>query len=71
MALFDGQLDVVDFLAIEYHEKKEREKKIQKVIEYVKQNGNSVVDLNPICYQLKIRLTAEEVQYICEQCEED
>ena len=67
MALFDGKLDAVDLMAIEYHEKKERQEKLQAIVTYVRRSHETNVDISNICRELNIRLTGEEMEWIVNQ----
>lgn len=61
MSLFDGKLDAVDFMAIEYEE---RQKKIDTIIKYVKNTNAATVDITNICIELDFKPTGEELEYI-------
>ena len=64
---FAGKWGVMEMMVADYEE---RQEKLQKIIEYVKKSDESVVNINGICKQLGIKLTGEEMQYICSQCED-
>jgi hypothetical protein len=69
--LFDGKLDAVDLMAIEYYEEQERQEKLEYIVRAVRESDEEVVDINPICDNLKIRLTPDELYWILEQVQED
>ena len=69
--LFDGKLDAVDLMAIDYQEEKERQEKLDYIVQAVRESDEEVVDINPICDNLKIRLTSDELYWILEQVQED
>lgn len=69
--LFDGKLDAIDLMAIEYYEEKERQEKLEYIVRAVRESDEEVVDINPICDNLKIRLTSDELYWILEQVQED
>ena len=71
MPLFDGQLDAIDLMAIEYEEKEERQEKLNYIVRAVRESNEEVVNINPICNNLKIKLTPEEFNWILEQVQED
>ena len=71
MALFDGKLDAVDFMAIEYHGKKERQEKLDYIVRAVRESGGDSFDITPLCCNLKIKLTPDEFNWILEQVNED
>jgi uncharacterized protein (DUF2344 family) len=71
MALFDGKLDAVDFMAIEYHEKKERQEKLDYIVKAVLESNEDNFDITPLCRNLKIQLTPDEFNWILEQVNSD
>jgi hypothetical protein len=71
MALFDGKLDAVDLMAIEYHEKKERQEKLDYIVRAARESNESNFDITPLCRNLKIKLTPDEFNWIVEQVSED
>ena len=71
MALFDGKLDAVDFMAIEYYEKQERQKKLEYIVKAAREAEGDSFDITPLCRNLKIRLTPDEFNWILEQVQED
>lgn len=64
MALFDGKLDAVDLMAIEYHE---RQEKLQAIVAYVRRSPETNVDISGICRELNIKPTGEELEWIVNQ----
>ena len=69
--LFDGKLDAVDLMAIEYSEEKARQEKLDYIVRAVRESDEEVVDINPICNNLKIKLTPDELYWILEQVNEE
>ena len=69
--LFDGKLDAIDLMAIDHQEKKGRQEKLDYIVRAVRESDEEVVDINPICDNLKIRLTPDELYWILEQVNED
>ena len=69
--LFDGKLDAVDFMAIEYHEKKERQEKLDYIVNAVLESNEDNFDITPLCRNLKIKLTPDEFNWILEQVNPD
>ena len=67
MALFDGKLDAVDLMAIEHFEQQERQEKLDYIVRAVRESDEEVVDINPICNNLKIKLTSDGLYWILEQ----
>ena len=61
---FDGKLDAVDLMAIEYEERRE---KLQTIVDYVRRSPESNVDISEICKELDIRLTGSELDWIVNQ----
>ena len=62
--LFDGKLDSVDLMAIEYEERRE---KLQAIVTYVRRSPETNVDISGICKELDIYLTGEELEWIVNQ----
>ena len=62
--LFDGKLDAVDLMAIEYEERRE---KLQTIVDYVRRSPETNVDISEICKELDIRLTGSELDWIVSQ----
>ena len=62
--LFDGKLDAVDLMAIEYEERRE---KLQTIVDYVRRSPETNVDISGICKELDIRLTGAELDWIANQ----
>ena len=62
--LFDGKLDAVDLMAIEYEERRE---KLQIIVDYVRRSPETNVDISEICKELDIRLTGSELDWIVSQ----
>jgi hypothetical protein len=69
--LFDGKLDAIDLMAIEYYEEQERQEKLEYIVRAIRESDEEVVDINPICNNLKIKLTSDELYWILEQVNED
>ena len=61
---FDGKLDAVDLMAIEYEERRE---KLQIIVDYVRRSPETNVDISGICKELDIRLTGAELDWIANQ----
>ena len=61
---FDGKLDAVDLMAIEYEERRE---KLQIIVDYVRRSPETNVDISEICKELDIRLTGSELDWIVNQ----
>ena len=61
---FDGKLDAVDLMAIEYEERRE---KLQAIVTYVRRSPETNVDISEICKELDIRLTGSELDWIVSQ----
>ena len=61
---FDGKLDAVDLMAIEYYE---RQEKLQAIVDYVRRSPETNVDISGICKELDIRLTGAELDWIANQ----
>ena len=62
--LFDGKLDAVDLMAIEYEERRE---KLQIIVDYVRRSPETNVDISGICKELDIKLTGAELDWIVSQ----
>jgi hypothetical protein len=62
--LFDGKLDAVDLMAIEYEERRE---KLQAIVTYVCRSPETNVDISGICKELDIKLTGAELDWIVSQ----
>ena len=62
--LFDGKLDAVDLMAIEYEERRE---KLLAIVDYVRRSPETNVDISGICKELDIRLTGAELDWIVSQ----
>ena len=61
---FDGKLDAVDLMAIEYEERRE---KLQTIVDYVRRSPETNIDISGICKELDIRLTGSELDWIVNQ----
>ena len=72
MALFDGKLDAIDLMAIEYEQqRKERKEKLNYIVRAVRESNDNTFDITPLCRNLDITLTADEFNWILEQVNED
>jgi hypothetical protein len=71
MALFDGKLDTVDLMAIEYYENKERQEKLEYIVQAAREAEGDSFDITPLCRRLGIRLTTDEFNWILEQVQDD
>lgn len=69
--LFDGRLDAVDLMAIDYQEKKERQEKLDYIIRATREAKEDSFDITPLCRNLDIKLTPDEFNWILEQVNED
>ena len=69
--LFDGKLDAVDFMAIDYQEKKERQEKLDYIVRAAREAEGDSFDITPLCLNLKIKLTPDEFNWILEQVNEN
>ena len=69
--LFDGKLDAVDLMAIEYQEKQERQEKLDYIVRAAREAEGDSFDITPLCRNLKIKLTPDEFNWILEQINED
>ena len=61
---FDGKLDAVELMAIEYYE---RQEKLQAIVDYVRRSPETNVDISELCIELDIRLTGAELDWIANQ----
>ena len=68
--LFDGKLDAIDLMAIEYQEKKERQEKLDYIVRAARETEGDSFDIMPLCRNLKFRLTPDEFNWILEQVQE-
>lgn len=62
--LFDGKLDAIDLMAIEYEDRRE---KLQIIVDYVRRSPETNVDISEICKELDIKLTGSELDWIVSQ----
>jgi hypothetical protein len=62
--LFDGKLDAIDLMAIEYEKRRE---KLLTIVDYVRRSPETNVDISGICQELDIRLTGAELDWIASQ----
>lgn len=62
--MFNGKFDTIDFMAIEYEERRE---KLLIIIDYVRRSPETNVDISEICQELDIRLTGAELDWIVNQ----
>ena len=69
--LFDGKLDAVDFIAIDYQEKKERQEKLDYIVRAAREAEGGSFDITPLCRNLKIKLSPDEFNWILEQVQDD
>ena len=69
--LFDGKLDAVDLMAIDYQEKQERQKKLDYIVRAAREAEGDSFDITPLCHNLKIKLTPDEFNWILEQVNEN
>ena len=69
--LFDGKLDAVDLMAIEYYEEKKRQEKLDYIVQAVLESDEENFDITPLCCNLKIKLTPAEFNWILEQVNDD
>ena len=69
--LFDGKLDAVDFMAIDYYESQERQEKLNYIVRAAREAEGDSFDITPLCRSLKIKLTPDEFNWILEQVNED
>ena len=66
--LFDGKLDAIDLMAIEYEKRRE---KLLAIVDYVRRSPETNVDISNICRKLDIQLTRDEFNWIVEQVSEE
>ena len=69
--LFDGKLDEIDLMVIDYQEKKEHQEKLDYIVRATREAEGDSFDITPLCRTLKIRLTPDEFNWILEQVQED
>ena len=70
--LFDGKLDAVDLMAIEHQEKQDRKEKLKIVVQWIKKQDTSSVDISDKCYELGLLpLKTGEFDWILKQVQED
>jgi hypothetical protein len=69
--LFDGKLDAIDLMAIDYQEKKERQEKLEHIVWAIRTSNIENFDITPLCRNMKIKLTPDEFNWILEQVQED
>lgn len=69
--LFDGKLDAVDFMAIDYQEKQIRQDQLNHIVWAIRTSNTETFDITPLCHKLKIKLTPDEFNWILEQIQED
>ena len=69
--LFDGKLDAIDLMAIEYQEQQERQEKLDYIVRAAREAEGGSFDITPLCRNLKIKLTPDEFNWILEQVNED
>jgi len=62
--LFDGKLDAIDLMAIDYEERRE---KLLVIVDYVRRSPETNCDISEICQELDIRLTGDELDWIASQ----
>lgn len=62
--MFNGKLDAIDLMAIEYEERRE---KLLIIVDYVRRSPETNVDISEICQELDIRLTGAELDWIANQ----
>ena len=62
--MFNGKLDAIDLMAIEYEERRE---KLLIIVDYVRRSPETNVDISEICQELDIRLTSAELDWIANQ----
>lgn len=70
--------ETLEFLAFQHYEnqakKNARQEKLQYIIDAIKEASkytDEPLDITPLCNNLKIKLTAEEFNWILEQVQED
>jgi hypothetical protein len=70
--LFDGKLDAVDLMAIDYQEEQDRKEKLKIVVQWIKKQNTSSVDISDKCYELGLLpLKTGEFDWILKQIQED
>ena len=70
--LFDGKLDAIDLMVIDYQEKQDRKEKLKIVVQWIKKQNTSSVDISDKCYELGLQPLKEgEFNWILEQVQED
>ena len=62
--LFDGKLDVIDLMAIEHEERRE---KLLAIVDYVRRSPETNINISEICQELNIKLTGAEFDWIVKQ----
>jgi hypothetical protein len=62
--LFNGKLDAIDLMAIEYEE---RQEKLRAIVDYVRRSPETNVDISGVCKELNITLTGSELDWIANQ----
>ena len=67
----DGKLNVVELMAIDHYEKKERQEKLNYIVLAAREAEGDSFDITPLCRNLKIKLTPDEFNWILEQVNED
>ena len=69
--LFDGKLDAVDLMAIDYQEKQIRQDQLNHIVEAIRTSNAETFDITTLCHKLKIKLTPDEFNWILEQIQDD
>jgi hypothetical protein len=69
--LGNGKLDVVELMAIDHYEKRERQEKLDYIVQTVLESDEENFDITSLCHSLKIRLTPAEFNWILEQVNDD
>ena len=69
--LFDGKLDAVDLMAIDYQEKQIRQDQLNRIVWAIRASNTETFDITPLCHKLKIKLTPDEFNWILEQIQDD
>ena len=67
----DGKLDVVELMAIDHYEKKERQEKLDYIVRAAREAEGDSFDITPLCRNLKIKLTPDEFNWILEKVNAD
>lgn len=62
--MFNGKLDAIDLMAIEYEERRE---KLLIIVDYVRRSSDACVDISEICQELDIYLTSAELDWVVSQ----